>query len=232
MTFSGVSGIGSGIGYLTGRPRGRLGLSGGLVMESILKQSLAPATSPARTRPRVNPSAFPAVDGRGGMAAESQRTGQTVRPLQILVPQALADHPQHAVFHLLQGVRHAHIVPSREFVHVALQVLRGHLVVRPHIAALEHAPERLHAIGVGLAAHILADRVLDGLMLERQRLVGTGLVGIDRRVRVRGVLDEAFSVSLSVHSTAFATTRFVSRSLAPTTAVLPTGPRPGRSLRT
>ena len=67
--------------------------------------------------------------------------------------------------HLLDGVHFAHVVAAGELVDVALQVLLAHLMVDSVVAALEHAPEALYAVRVGHLADVLADGVLDRLMV-------------------------------------------------------------------
>ena len=81
------------------------------------------------------------------------------------------------------------VVPAGELRHIALQVWRAHPVIGAVVPALEHRPERLHAIGVRLAANVLAQRVLHGRMV-RQALVGAVLVRVDRRIQVRLAGDE------------------------------------------
>ena len=54
---------------------------------------------------------------------------------QVPVQQPPSHHARHNVRHLLDGVHFAQVVPSRELVDIALQVLQAHLVVRAVVAA-------------------------------------------------------------------------------------------------
>ena len=65
-----------------------------------------------------------------------------------------------------------------ELRYVTLQVLLAHLVIGPLVTTLEHRPKALNAVGVDLFAHVLADTVIDRLMV-RQAIVGFGVVGAD-----------------------------------------------------
>ncbi len=70
------------------------------------------------------------------------------------------------------------------------------------MSALQHRPERLDAVGMGHAVHVLADRVLDAFMRVRNALVGYGVIGIDNRVRLGIFGHEAlqrFSVGVLDH---------------------------------
>ena len=72
----------------------------------------------------------------------------------------------------------------RELDHVTGEVPLAHVMERAHDGALEQRPERLHAVGVHLAAHVLARRVLDRLVpVLLHAGVGRRLVGIDLRPR-------------------------------------------------
>ena len=59
--------------------------------------------------------------------------------------------------------------------------------VRP----LQHAPKRLHSVGVGLAANVLTDRVLNRFII-RQDVIGESVIGVNLGVGSFGMLhDEA-----------------------------------------
>ena len=59
------------------------------------------------------------------------------------------------------------------------------------VRSLQHAPKRLHPIGVGLATNVLTDRVLDRFVI-RQDVIGESVVGVNLGVGSFGVLhDEA-----------------------------------------
>ena len=77
-----------------------------------------------------------------------------------------------------------------------------------------------------LVPDVLGDGVLDRLVVEGEPLVGGGLVRVDRRTWGGVVDDEALQGFLVGALDHCALTRFVARSFAPTTAVLPTAPRP------
>ena len=74
------------------------------------------------------------------------------------------------------------VVVAREFQHVALQVLRAHVVVDADVAALEACPKVLHAVLVGHTPHVLAYRVLHGLVSVGEALVDLGIVRLDLSV--------------------------------------------------
>ena len=80
---------------------------------------------------------------------------------------------------------------SSEFLDVAAQVLRAHVMIGAVVSALEHRPERLDAVGMGLIADVLADGVLDGLMLEGQAVVALVVVGVNGRPGKRCGHDKA-----------------------------------------
>ena len=77
---------------------------------------------------------------------------------QFGVAQALALHPSRDQRHLFDGVEVADVVPARELSHVALQVLHADVVVDAVDAALEHRPERLDAVRVGVPDDVLPRR--------------------------------------------------------------------------
>ena len=79
-----------------------------------------------------------------------------------------------------------------KFLHVAVQVLRRHLVVDALVAALEQCPKGFDAIGVRLLADIFADRVPHGLVVEGQAGVDLGIVGVDGRALLGVLHDKAF----------------------------------------
>ena len=59
------------------------------------------------------------------------------------------------------------------------------------VRSLQHAPKRLHPVGVGLAANVLTDRVLDRFVI-RQDVIGESVIGVNLGVGSFGVLhDEA-----------------------------------------
>ena len=64
---------------------------------------------------------------------------------------------------------------------IAAKVLAAHVVAGAVIAPLEHRPEGFDPVGVGHAVHILADTVLDGLMLERHPPIPAVIVCVDCR---------------------------------------------------
>ena len=91
-------------------------------------------------------------------------------------------HSQHHHVHHVDGVLLAQDVTVGELLHVAIQMLRAELLERPVVPAFEQGLERLGFNRVRLSAHVVADRVLHGLMLGRQRFVRTRLVRIDSRL--------------------------------------------------
>ena len=71
---------------------------------------------------------------------------------------------------------------ARELGDVALQMLRADLVERALVRPFQHRPVRLNAVRVRHAADVLTDRVLDGLVVEGDAVVGGRIVGVDRRL--------------------------------------------------
>ena len=59
-----------------------------------------------------------------------------------------------------------------ELIDVPLQVLLAHAVIGAVVAPLEHGPEGLNAVRVGLALDVLSDAVSDGTMFEIQAIAG------------------------------------------------------------
>ena len=114
----------------------------------------------------------------------------------------------------------------RQTLHVPGQVLDRHLVIGSHVPTLEHRPEALYPVGVRLPMNVLPDAVLHRLMVQ-EPLVGGSLVGVDPSRRLPyGPEQRLGSVALSVNATTSASTWFVFLSFMPTTADLPTAPRP------
>ena len=58
------------------------------------------------------------------------------------------------------------------------------------VGALEHRPERLHAVGVGHPPDVIADRMPDGLMVALHAGLGRLAVGVYRRLRFGIALHE------------------------------------------
>ena len=65
--------------------------------------------------------------------------------------------------------RAAHVVPAGEIPHVAVQVLGRQFVVAPRVGTLQHRPERLDTLRVGLPPHVLAHGIVDRLMLVSRK---------------------------------------------------------------
>lgn len=114
---------------------------------------------------------------------------------------------------------------SRELLDVAVEVLGADLVERSRVRSLEDGPERLDAVGMGLPVHVFGDRVVDRLVV-RQLVVGGRFVRVGFAPSVATSPMNSCRVALSVAVTTSARTSLVSWSLTPTTAILPTGPRP------
>lgn len=114
---------------------------------------------------------------------------------ELAVREALAERADHQAAHLLGGVRAAAVVPARELRHVALQVLGAHAVVGAIQAALQQRPERFQTVGVRLAAHVLAHRVLHCLVREAlHRGVGLGVARVHLRARLDPLPHEALQL--------------------------------------
>ena len=167
----------------------------------------------------------------------SRRSRPARKPIigdKVPVHQPLAHHPGRNGCHLRSGIQVASIVLAGELLDVAVKVFRRHLVERALVRLLESRPEGFDAVGVRHIPDVLGDAVLDALVVEGQSFVGGCLVGIDSGSRSRVLDDEALQGRLvgGLERT-LATTRLLARSFAPTTATLPTAPRPvpARSFR-
>ena len=68
-------------------------------------------------------------------------------------------------------------------------MIDAHVVVGSNVAAFQHCPERLHAVGVSLPVHVLSDRVLDGLVVRYTGVAGV-FVGVDLYTILNAVLYE------------------------------------------
>lgn len=102
--------------------------------------------------------------------------------------------------HLVDSVARAVVVPPRELPHVPAQVLRAHLVVRPVVAPLEHRPEALDTVRVGLPPDVLPARVSDRLVRAREPDVRAVLVRVDLRALRRPLPDDSRSVMFTAGS--------------------------------
>ena len=80
---------------------------------------------------------------------------------QVLEPKPLAGEPTVDGRHLLQGVPGPDARRTRS--HNRSRSCGGRCAL---VAPLEHRPERLDAVGVGHAVYVLANRVLDGLVVR------------------------------------------------------------------
>ena len=102
-----------------------------------------------------------------GWALRQSRPRPGVQPVvrdEVAVHEALPDHPGNDRGHLVDGIALPDVVPSRELADVAIKVLWRQLVVDALVRPLEHRPEGFDALGVRHPAHILPDRVVDGLV--------------------------------------------------------------------
>ncbi len=57
---------------------------------------------------------------------------------QVLIPQALTVHIANDASHLMLCIQRSVVMPSSELIHVSLQVLIAHVVIRTHIAPFQH----------------------------------------------------------------------------------------------
>ena len=163
---------------------------------------------------------------RGHAVRISWETGESIPADQLPPSEPPADHASRILDELVAGIGIALVVAAAEFGDVARQVLAGHLVVDAVVSSLEQGPEGLHPVRVRLLANVLADGLLDSFVGKREAVVRTRFVGVDLCAWSRVVATKPWRVALSVASTTSAATWLVSRSFMPTTAVLPTGPRP------
>ena len=115
---------------------------------------------------------------------------------EVLVPQSPSGCPTCHCSDLVLGVQWSAIVAVLELSHVAVQVLPADLVERAHIGAVERGPEGFQAVGVGHAANVLADAMVDAIPCAVHPVVGTGLVGVDGSFVCCVLLDEGFESEL------------------------------------
>ena len=92
---------------------------------------------------------------------------------QILIAQPFFGRTPNNLLHLFLRIQRATIVPPLKLVHVAMQVLRAHLVIRPVKPSLHHGPERLHSVCVGLLSNVLTYTVFYPKMITRYTYVSS-----------------------------------------------------------
>lgn len=123
---------------------------------------------------------------------------QTIARHQVAIHQPLADVCGDELGHLNCGVAFADVVIPGEFRDMAVQMLRGHLVVGAPIAPFRHGPERLHPLRAraGFGLYIIPGAVVDGVMIEPRLVdvVGGGFIGVDRRAGLDVLGDDARNV--------------------------------------
>ena len=98
--------------------------------------------------------------------------------IRSLVPEPLADQTQRQDHHLDYGVVLSQVVPSGELVDISVQMLDTHAMVGSHVAAFEHRPEALDAVGVNLTSDVLEVPVIDPIV----RAMNTEVAGVSVRV--------------------------------------------------
>lgn len=92
----------------------------------------------------------------------------------------MRNHALPDLLHLPFGVHAPCMMPASKLVDVALQLPRRQVTVGAIEASLQERPERLNAIRVCHAIHILFRRVLDGFMLVAfECIVGGGFIRED-----------------------------------------------------
>lgn len=83
--------------------------------------------------------------------------------------------------HLFWCMGIPHVVTPCKLRHIAAQVLIGKVMEGAVVPALEHGPEGLDAVGMGLVTNKLLGTVNHGLVLElKYLLIGSGLIGVER----------------------------------------------------
>ena len=107
---------------------------------------------------------------------------------QFPIAELFPGHPASYYSHLIQRVKFADAVTTRELIDVALQVLGREVVVDAFVRPFQHAPEAFYAVGMCHPPDVLADAMADALVVVRHALVGTGVVGVDGSA-VGGVVD-------------------------------------------
>ena len=70
---------------------------------------------------------------------------------------------------------------TRKLTDIAVYVLLADVVESAVVSPLQCGPKRLDTVGVHLIADILADAVLNSLVLEGKPAVALVIVGVDRR---------------------------------------------------
>ena len=89
------------------------------------------------------------------------------------------------------------LVLTSKLLDVTVKMLGADLVERAFVGALEHRPERLNAIRMGHAVHVLTDAVTDALVLKGHALVGRCIVCVNLGIG-RGVLGDKSLQSPSI----------------------------------
>ena len=107
-----------------------------------------------------------------------------------MILEPLAVPAGHQRTHDVDGVHFPHVVPSGKLLHVAVKVLRGEFVEGALVRSLEHRPKRFDAVGVNISLDVLGQAMLDGLMVERERIVHGRIVRIDLCALLHILLDE------------------------------------------
>ena len=87
---------------------------------------------------------------------------------QVGIPKSFAFHTLRHVRHLHYGVGRSVVVPPLEFINVTMQMLWRHMMKGALIAALQHRPERLHAVCMRLFPHPVTYLVSKCLVLSRK----------------------------------------------------------------
>lgn len=84
----------------------------------------------------------------------------------------------------------ADVVSARKLGYLSLHMIRAEMVKRADIAALDHGPERVNALGAHLTPDVFPDAVLDRFVVG-EALITAMFVRVDRRVRRGVILDKA-----------------------------------------
>src|SRR4029077_10035708 len=108
-----------------------------------------------------------------GRSATRPRSGLGFAALscdQFLVGKTLAAHRHNHAIQPVHGVPLdvAVVEPEGELVDVAAKMLRAGMVVDAGNAALHDGPDRFDAVGVDIAARVLASAVVDRVVAEEQ----------------------------------------------------------------
>ena len=113
---------------------------------------------------RQHPPASSPSSGRNATETVRACQGLTALGDQVLIGEHLAGHARGQRRQLLDGIQVADVVPAREFVHVAMQVLDAEVVKHALVRPLQRGPERVNPLRMRPAPDVFPGTVVDGFV--------------------------------------------------------------------